>query len=175
MAITRAKKEEIVADLTEKFGKAKSVVFARYKGVNVKDFTNLRGKLRAEESEAKVAKNTLVKIALKDKKVKLPEEFLQGQMAIFFSYSDELSAPKNVYDFAKANESMKIKGGIFEGAFIEKSEVEKLACIPSHEELLAKLVATLDSPVRGFVTVLSGNLRALVYALNAIKDTKPAQ
>jgi len=179
MAITRAKKEEIVEELKDKLAKAKIVVFARYKGLTVADLTALRGELKNEEGEGWVVKNTLTKIALKGiSSAKggpasgwdVPDKILKGQTALFFSYQDELSAPKIIYKFAKDKENLVIKGGIFEGKFIEANEVEKLACILSREELLAKLAGSLNSPVSGFVGALRGNILNLLYTLKAIGE-----
>ena len=162
MAITRAKKEEIVEGLKDKLSKAKTVVFARYKGLTVADLTSLRNQLKEAGGEGWVVKNALTKIALKNK-VRVPEKILKGQTALFFSYEDELSAPKIVYDFAKGKEELKIKGGIFEEKFIEANQVEKLAKIPGREELLAKIVGSLNAPISEFVGALRGNILNLLY------------
>jgi large subunit ribosomal protein L10 len=169
MAITRAKKEEIVEGLKDKLSKAKTVVFARYKGLTVADLTALRNELKEAEGEGWVVKNRLTKIAL-GKKSDVPDKILKGQTALFFSYADELTSPKIVYKAAKNNENLKIKGGIFEDRFIEANEVEKLACIPSKEELLAKVVGSLNAPINGFVGALRGNILNLLYTLKAIGE-----
>ena len=169
MAITRAKKEEIVEGLKDKLAKAKTVVFARYKGLTVADLTALRNELKEAEGEGWVVKNTLTKIAL-GKKSDVPKKILKGQTALFFSYEDELTAPKIVYKTAKGNENLKIKGGIFEDKFIEANEVKKLALIPSREELLAKVVGSLNAPIGGFVGALRGNILNLLYLLKAIGE-----
>ena len=169
MAITRAKKEEIVEDLKEKLSKAKTVVFARYKGLTVADLTDLRSKLKETESEGLIVKNSLTRIAL-GKNSDVPKKILKNQTALFFSYQDELSVPKIVYQFSQNKEDLKIKGGIFEDKFIEANQVEKLAKIPGREELLAKMVGSLNSPISGFVGALRGNILNLVYTLKAIGE-----
>jgi len=169
MAISRAKKEEIVEGLKDKLTRAKTVVFARYKGLTVADLTALRNELKDAEGEGWVVKNRLTKIAL-GRKSDVPDKILKGQTALFFSYADELTAPKIVYKNAKNNENLKIKGGIFEDKFIEANEVEKLACIPSKEELLAKVVGSLNAPIGGFVGALRGNILNLLYTLNTIGE-----
>lgn len=181
MAITRAKKEEIVEGLKDKLSKAKTVVFARYKGLTVADLTELRNQLKESEAEAWVVKNTLTKIALKGRSSAkggpasgwdVPGKILKGQTALFFSYADELTAPKLVYKFASKKEELKIKGGIFEDKFIEANEVEKLAKIPGREELLAKVVGSINAPISGFVGVLRGNILNLIYTIKAIESNK---
>ena len=169
MAISRAKKEEIIENLKEKLSKAKTVVFARYKGLTVADLTVLRNQLKDAEGEGWVVKNRLAKIAL-GKKSDVPDKILKGQTALFFSYKDELASPKIVYKFSKNKENLVIKGGIFESKFIEANEVLKLAQIPSREELLAKVVGSLNSPISGFVGALRGNLLNLLYTLKAIGE-----
>lgn len=169
MAITRAKKEEIIEHLKEKLSKAKTVVFARYKGLTVADLTALRNQLKEQEGESWVVKNTLTKIAL-GKKSDVPSKILKGQTALFFSYEDELASPKIVHKFAKNKENLVIKGGIFESRFIEANEVEKLAQIPNREELLGKIVGSLNSPISGFVGALRGNILNLLYTLKAMGE-----
>ena len=120
-----------------------------------------------------ITKKTLLKIALEKNNLKIDDkEILSNEVAVVFSYADEVTAPKVVAKFAKTYDAATLKGGILEEKIIDLSMVKRLVNIPSKEELLAKVVGSLNAPVRGFVTVLKGNLRGLVQALNAIKDQK---
>jgi len=87
-------------------------------------------------------------------------------------YNDEVAAAKLIADFAKGREGIEVVGGLLEGSFVDASAINQLSSLPSREELLAKLVGSINMPVSGFVNVLAGNLRGLVYALNAIKESK---
>lgn len=170
--ITKEQKKQIVASLTEKAKSAKSIVFVDYKGVKVKDATELKKQLREAGVDYLVSRKTLIDIALKNAGIETSVKGLEGQVAISFSNEDEVAAAKIIDKFAKTNENVKMLGGALGTQVMSGEEVKALAKIPSKEELLSKLVGSLKSPVSGFVNVLGGNLRGLVYALNAIKDQK---
>ena len=172
MAQTKVQKEVIVKDLVEKLKSSKAVVFSDYKGLNVKDMTTLRRDLRAEGVDLQVLKKTLMQIALKDAGIEMDVKKLEGQIAIAVSSRDEVAAAKIIAKLAKVNENLKIAGGILGTKELSAEEVNALAKLPSKEELLAKLVGTLNAPVSGFVNVLAGNMRGLVTVLKAVADKK---
>jgi large subunit ribosomal protein L10 len=94
-------------------------------------------------------------------------------MALVFSYEDEIAPAKIIAKFKKEFEKkLDFFGGILEGKFITESEMSELASLPSREELYAKVVGSINSPISGFVNALAGNIRNLVYTLSAIKDKK---
>lgn len=169
---TKKQKKEIVADLSEKLKNSKAAVFSDFKGLLVKDMMALRKELRKEKIDFKVAKKTLIGLALKDAKIDADVKNMEGQLAVAISSEDEVAAAKIMAKVAKGNENLKILGGILEMKFLEKEEIMALSKLPSKEELLAKLVGTLNAPVSGFVNVLAGNIRGLVNVLKAIGDTK---
>lgn len=169
---TKKQKKEIVADLSEKLKSSKAAVFSDFKGLLVKDMMALRKELRKEKIDFKVAKKTLIGLALKDAKIDADVKSMEGQLAVAISSEDEVAAAKIMAKVAKGNENLKILGGILEMKFLEKEEIMALSKLPSKEELLAKLVGTLNAPVSGFVNVLAGNIRGLVNVLKAIGDTK---
>jgi len=113
-------------------------------------------------------KKTLFKIAL-PRTIELDPRKLEGEIAAAFGYQDEIGLAKILYDFSKKNENLKIAGGIIDGIFFQKEEIISLAKLPSKEQLLAKLVGTINAPIAGFVNALKGNLRNLVYILSNIK------
>ncbi len=172
MGQTKQQKEVIVKDLAEKLKNSKAVVFSDYKGLKVKDMTILRRELRAEGVDLSVVKKTLINIALKDAGIEMDISALEGQIAIAVSEKDEVAAAKIIAKLAKVNQNLKIVGGILGVKELTADEVNALAKLPSKEELLAKLVGTLNAPVSGFVNVLAGNLRGLMTALQAIADKK---
>jgi len=169
---TKDQKKNIVKDLAEKIKKSKAVVFSDFKGLKVKDMTNLRRELSKEGTDMKVVKKTLMNLALKDAGIELDTNKFEGQIAVAVSEKDEVMAAKIIAKFAKVNENIKIVGGILGDKVLAKEEVMALAKLPTKEELLAKLVGTLERPVSGFVNVLAGNLRGLVQVLKAISDNK---
>ena len=175
MPVTKAKKEEILTELNDKFSKAKAVYFANYRGLTVKKATDLRKKLNAVKVDYVVAKKTLGRIAMKNNN--LPEasqELMEGPVAFVFGYEDVVTPVKTLHDFSKEAEQLQILGGLVDGKFVSKAEAKALAMLPSREVLLAQLVGSMKSPISGFHGVLSGVLRKFVYALSAIKDKKSA-
>jgi large subunit ribosomal protein L10 len=164
---TKEQKKIIVEELAKKLKNSKAVVFSDYKGLTVKDMSALRKELRDQEIEFKVVKKTLINLALKDAGISLDVSELEGQIAMAISSGDEVAAAKIIEKTAKANENIKIVAGILGEKALNSDEVKALAKLPSKEEMLAKLVGTINAPVSGFVNVLAGNLRGLVQVLKA--------
>lgn len=169
MSLTKEQKNQVIEDLKEKLDKQKSVVFVSIENLKAKDLLELRNDLKDEDCLLVVAKKTLVKIASEDKKIPLSDEDLKGEVALVFGFGDEITAAKISNKFSKTNESLQILGGIYENGYIDKEKVIALAKIPSREELLAKLVGTMNAPISGFATVLQGNIKGLVHILSNIK------
>jgi len=176
MPKNKDQKKEILSNLSEKIKKSKSVVFAGFNALGVKDNENLRAKLRAENSEYYVAKKTLINRAFKDSKIEgLDTRNFDGKIAAIFSYEDEIAPAKIIGEFKKDKEKKDkifFLGGILENKLLSREEVEELSKLPSKHELYAKLVGSLNSPISGFVNVLAGNLRNLVGVLKAISEKK---
>jgi large subunit ribosomal protein L10 len=174
MPKTRIQKGEILRDLAEKVKKAKSVVFANFNTLGVKENEDLRNKLREENSEYFVAKKTLLDLAFKDSQIEnLKIRDFEGKVAAIFGYEDEVAPARIVGKFKKSSpDKINFVGGVLENKFISSETVATLAELPGKQELYAKVVGSLQAPISGFVHVLSGNLRGLVCVLNAIKDKK---
>lgn len=169
MPKTKQQKQEEAKFLVEKLKDSKSAVFANYFGLKVKDTDELRLKCRKEGLSCTMAKKNLLKIALKDLGIKNPE--LEGEIMAIFG-KDEISPAKTAHQFAKEHEALKVVAGVLDGRFADAQEIKALSALPSKEELLAKLVGSINSPRSGFVNALAGNLRNLVYVLNAINTNK---
>ena len=169
--LNKTQKKELVKDITEKIKAAKAVVFADFRGLKVKDLNNLKKELRKSDAGFKVAKKTLMSIALKDAGVKFDVAKLEGQVAISTS-PDEVTAAKIIDIFSKKNENIKILGGFVGEKVMTAEEVKMLAKLPGRDEMLAKLVGTINAPISGFVNVLAGNIRGLVQVLKAVADNK---
>lgn len=169
--LTRKQKEALAKDLSNDIKASKSVVICDYKGMNVSEMGELRSSFREKDAKMQVAKKTLMSIALKDADVDLETKQMEGQLAIVFG-QDEVSPSKILYEYAEKNDNLNILGGVLEGKAITESEIVNLAKLPSKEELLAKVVGSINAPISGFVNVLNGNLRNFVFALSAIKEAK---
>ncbi len=176
MAVTKQKKQEILQGLIDKFGKSKTVIFADYRGLDVSGMSQLRRSLRAEGSECKVAKKTLIELAAKEMKIEgVTQEVIPGPVAATFCYEDELSGIKILFNFAKENENLKLLGGVMDGKVVSADEINQLAQLPSKEELYAKFMGSINAPTSNFVGLLSNILGSFVRVVNAYKDTMPAE
>lgn len=176
MAVTRKKKEEVLVELIDKFSRSQSVVFADYRGLDVASISDLRSKLREGDAEMKVAKKTLIALAAKDQKIEnIDETGMKGPVAATFSYEDPLAGIKILFNFSKQNENLKLLGGIIDGKAVTPEIIEQYAKLPGREELLAKLMGSINAPVSGFVGILSGVLSGFVRVISAYKDTLPAE
>ena len=169
---TKLQKKSLIKDWSGKIKTAKAVVFSNFKGFPVKEMMALRKELRNAGVEMKVLKKTLMTIALKDAGLDVDARKMEGQISLAVSQEDEIAAAKIVFQAAKKNENLKIVGGLLGQKEMTAQEVNALATLPSKEQLLAKLVGSLNAPVSGFVNVLAGNLRGLVQALKAIGENK---
>lgn len=172
MAKSRQQKEEAIHALTTGIKEAKSVVLANFQGLKVSEMEELRNKCREADVTCLATKKTLVKRALADAGMDVDTKTFEGSVAAFFGNTDEVVAAKIVADFAKDHDVVQLYGGVLEGAYIDAEKVTSLAKLPSKEELLAKMVGSLNAPVSGLVNVMAGNLRGLVTALTAIKEQK---
>ncbi|RJQ34866.1 50S ribosomal protein L10 [Candidatus Parcubacteria bacterium] len=172
MPKTKEQKKQILDNLQEKLASSKAVVFSSDSGVTVQSVAALRKELRNSGAEYLVAKKTLLRMATKDVSGDSQVENLRGSVGLVLSYDDEISGAKIANKFAKTNEAFVLSGGILEGAFILPDMVQKLATLPTKDQLLAKLVGTLNSPISGMVGVLSGVPRSFVAVLSAIKEKK---
>jgi len=173
MPKSRKEKEKIVAELVEDLNKAKSLVFTNYQGLTVNDIQELRNKIQEKEGDYKVIKNSLLQKALEKSELKgIEVGEMKGPLALGFGFADEVAAAKEIYTFAKGKEVPKMSGGLLEGKYLDENEIVALAKLPSKEELLARVVGSINAPVSGFVNVLAGNLRGLVSVLNNIKEAK---
>ena len=170
--LTRPQKEQLVKDLSAKIKGGKVIIFSDYTGTTVSKMKDLRDELRKTDSSYKITKKKLIDLALKDAGIEASVLDLEGQIGIAIGKEDEVSAAKVLAKFAKENKNFKVLQGVLENKVISGKEVMSLATLPGKEELLAKLVGTINAPVSGFVNVLAGNLRNLVGVLKAIGDTK---
>lgn len=175
MPKNKIQKQEIFRNLSERIKKSKSIIFAGFNALTVKDNENLRAQLRKENSEYYVAKKTLMNLAFKENKLDINVRDFDGKVAAVFSYEDEVASAKILGNFRKEKDKdtkIFFLGGILEGKLMSKEEVEALAKLPSKQELYARLVGSMNAPISGFVNALAGNLRNLVYVLKAIEEKK---
>lgn len=172
MPKSKQQKQTTVESLVEGLKSAKGVVFANFQGLTVAQTEELRKNARKEGVSVLAAKKTLVNRALEQAGISgASTSSFQGGVATFIG-GDEVSPAKVVAGFAKKNEIVSIFGGILEGKFIDASMVKSLSALPGKQELLSKMVGSLNAPISGFVNVNAGVLRGLMNVLNAYKEKK---
>lgn len=165
MAITRDKKQSLVAELTDLLKNSKMTVFAHYEGLTVADMQQLRRAAREKGIVIKVVKNRLVRVAIGENEAlkDVDTTLLKGQLLYAVSADDEVAPAQALSTFAKSHDALKLVGAISaEGALLGTDEVKALASLPSKNELIAQVLATLSSPLDGVMGGLSGDLHGLL-------------
>ncbi|MFH1783925.1 MAG: 50S ribosomal protein L10 [bacterium] len=168
----KTQKTKLVGEIKEKFEKARGVIMTDYKGLSVKDISELRKKLQEASCEYRVLKNTLTGIAIKDMGLDGIKDFLTGPTAIAFGYGDPVASAKVLSDFKKEHEIFNIKAGILGEKIISQDDIKFLANLPDRNTLLSMVLSGMQSPIRGIATVLQGPIRGLVTVLDAIQKQK---
>ena len=171
--MARPDKAATVAELTDAFSNSAAAVLTEYRGLTVKDLKTLRRSLGENASYA-VAKNTLAAIAAKEAGIEGIEDSLTGPTAIAFVTGDIAAATKGLRDFAKANPSLAIKGGVLEGKFLDANAVLKLADLESREVLLAKMAGALQANLAKAAYLLAAPLSQGARALGALQTAAQA-
>lgn len=163
----RTQKERTVAELAEKFAKAKSLTFTEYKGLSVAHANQLRRECRNAGIEYLVAKNTLIHLALPESVRDEIRPFLVNTTSVALDFEDGVVGPKTLAKFAKDHEALKLKAGILDWEVLDQAGVTQLSKLPGKEELLAKILGSIQAPatnilrcVNGVGTKLAGLFRA---------------
>ena len=168
----RRLKEKKVELLKEELGHARLIVMTDYRGMTVAQMNKLRRMLQAEGIKYKVIKNTLAQIAAADLGMEAMNTYLEGPVAIAYGYDDPVTPVKLLVKFAKENDQLSLKGGMLEKQVLDEQGLRQLADLPSREVLLARVLGSFQSPLAGMLSVLQGNLRGFVYALQAVKEKR---
>jgi large subunit ribosomal protein L10 len=175
MAISREAKEQAVEQLTGDLGRIKLAVMTDYRGLTVPEIEELRATLRQQGMTYRVAKNTLLRLALNgnEQYKDLDLKALTGPMALALGFDDEVAPAKVIFQYAKAHDALEIVGAITgDGKLLSAAEVKALAQLPSREQLIAQVVGTIAAPLTGFVGVMAGNVRSIINVLNALSEAR---
>jgi large subunit ribosomal protein L10 len=174
MALTKEQKKKIVNDLKDKVKRQKVMILVSFTGLKVKEFFELKNKLKSVNSQIKVIKKTLLNLVLKEFSPDFSQKVAQfkTQIAIVFGFENEISPTKVLYQFALGNQNLKILGGYLEKRLRESEEIITLAQLPTRDELLARFVGNLAAPVSNFVNILEANLKGLVFVLSKLKSNQ---
>ena len=172
MSASKEARIELSGVIKEKIQDAKSVVFVKFSGLTVAEDTELRREFRKNNVEYKVYKNTLIRKAFESLGITDFNDDLNGPTAVAFG-ADETGAAKVIVNAAKKyQDKVTVKSAFVDGARVDENGVKVLAAMPSKEELIAKMLGSMQAPISNFVGVLSAMPRGLVVALNAIAEQK---
>lgn len=167
-----AQKIKTVESYNKILENVKALYVIDFTGFNVSELNELRKKIKEEKGLLKVGRNTLFKIALNNLKIQGLEKFLLGVSALLLAYDNPISPLKVFYEYSKEKEKGKIKGGYIEGKIISEEDLKVLAKLPPRNVLMQNLLSRIGSPLYGFLFVLNGLLRNLLYVLVEIKNKK---
>lgn len=181
MAISREKKQRLVESYVERLTNSYAVVLTDYRGMNVQQLEALRGRLREQGGTVQVVKNTLLRIALQQAGMPIPEEQLVGPVALVYLPEDVATVARMLFDFVKEEETPTIKGAILEGQVLDAAGARRLAELPSRATVLAQLVGaiqgppselvrTLQAPVNELYRTIQAPLRELALTIQAYAD-----
>jgi len=170
--IAKAAKAEKVTALHTKFVDAKAAILADYSGLNVQQMAELRSQLREAVVELHVVKNTLARRAVEETSFLPLADHFVGPTSVAFSQHDAVAMAKALMEYAKKEPKLNVRVGFVEGQLLAPGQITALAELPPREVLVGRMLASMQSPVTGFVGVLQGVLRQLVYALQAVRDAK---
>ncbi|MEE2628662.1 MAG: 50S ribosomal protein L10 [Candidatus Latescibacterota bacterium] len=165
-----SEKVDKVEELTAAMSNAKAIYLADFTGLDVAKVTGLRNKLREAEVGYQVVKNRLAKRAAAEAGISGLDEHLIGPTAIAFSTEDPIAPAKILQDFADEDDTFSIKTGFMDGRVLSPDEIKALSKLPSREELLGKVLGSVQSPMYGLAGVLNGLLRNLVGVVAAIEE-----
>lgn len=172
MALTRADKEQVVTRYREGLAKASNAFLVDYKGIDVPGDTDLRAKIRESGGRYEVVKNRLALHAIEGNPLEALRDLFQGPVAVAYTEDEPVALAKALTEFAKEVPTLEFKGGLVEGRPVMAEDIEEIAKLPSRDELVAKLLYILQSPVTGLARVLSAVPRDFVVVLGQVAEKK---
>jgi large subunit ribosomal protein L10 len=177
MPMNKQEKTAVVENLAERLGRATIALVSESRGMTVAETTEVRRKLRAVRAELKVAKNTLIRRAVKDTRFASLEEKLGGPVGLVIGADDPVAVAKTVAGFRELGDKFKLRGGVLDGAMLTAEEVQALAILPPREVVIAQLLGLLQAPGSRLVRLLNEPGSALARLIDAIgkKNAGPAQ
>ncbi len=165
MPKTKQQKQEIITKLIDDIKKQIAFTLVDFKGANVADLSRLRRELTQKGARLTVVKKALFQKALQERNIPVDLRRFVGQVAVVFSFENPLDAIKHVHLFSKTQKLLKIVGGYFENTFQSEAEMLTIASLPSREQLLARLAASIASPMSGLLNTFQGNMKGLISVL----------
>jgi large subunit ribosomal protein L10 len=172
LAITRAHKEELLAEYHRQMDESTGFVMAEYYAVSVPQMQDLRRQTRQAEGEVFVIKNTLFKLMLEERGLTVPEDLMTGPMIVAFSHKDVPSLTKLFRNAARGLEAdrLMVRGGLLEGRIFGQDEVVAVSNLPTREELLSLVLRTINAPATQTVGVIASGIRQVLNVVKAYAD-----
>ncbi len=174
LAITREKKEELVAQYKDIFNRNTALIFTENTGLSVKELETLRGKVREIGGEFYVIKNTLAKLAIDDIGMPQPEGSFDGPTAIGATDEDVTGLAKAIVDIARETKAIQVKGAVIDGEIYDSARVSSLAALPSMPVIQAQLISMVQAPASKIARALSGSVRQVVTVVKAYSEKEAA-
>jgi large subunit ribosomal protein L10 len=164
----KSEKTALVEDLSKSFGRASIALVSEYRGMTAAESTEMRKRLRAVRGEMRIAKNTLVRHAIKGTKYEALDANLGGQIGLILSYEDPVVLAKTFTSFGPLGEKLKLRGAVLDGKALTPEEVQALAKLPSREVIFGQLLGLLNAPATQLVRLLNEPGSYLARAIDAI-------
>ncbi|MGQ9495762.1 MAG: 50S ribosomal protein L10 [Thermoanaerobaculaceae bacterium] len=170
--LTRAEKERQLQLLSEKLRPAEGLFVVDFRGLKVAEITELRRKVREAEGQYLVVKNTLAKIAVAGSDKEEAQKLFVGPSAVAFTNKDVVALAKVLAEFAKTHEKLRLRGALVEGTLLDEEGAKQVAAMPSKQELVARLLFLLQSPMRRLAVALQWPVRSLALTVKQIADSR---
>ena len=167
MAISRDKKQQMMADYVERMSDSKAMIFTDYRGLTVANMTDLRRQLREVDGTFQVVKNTLFLRALEEAGASLPDDDLEGPLAVGYCHGEVPSVAKILVDYAGESAGLKIRGALLGTSFLDAKAVKELGDLPPREVMRAQLLGVIQGPMSSLVSTVTAPMRELVQVLQA--------
>lgn len=174
MAVSKERKEEVLAMYADWMKKSQAVILVEYTGVSMKALDGIRAKIRESGGEFHVVKNTLARRVFADQGMTIPQEYLVKSTAVSFAFSDPASTAKALTEATKGNEFVKVKGGFMAGQALSAAQVKALADMPPLPVVRAQLLGVLQAPAGKLVRTIAEPARGLAAVIKAFSEKAPA-
>lgn len=165
-------KIETVAELRRRVEQSQGIYLVEYKGLNVKNISELRRRIREAGAEMIVVKNRLLNLALSETPAEGLGGYLKGPNAVIFCDADALAPAKVMQEFQRSNEALVWKAGYVDGTVLDEAGMKRIADLPSKPEIVAGVVGAVAGPLSGLVFTLNGLVSELVFTLQAVADKR---
>ena len=172
MAITKARKQALVAQYQELAGRSKAMILTSYSGLSVKKLEGLRNQIRELGGEFHIVKNSLMGLAFKELKLPFPAALMHGTTAIGFAVEEVPAVTKLIVDLSRENPGMRVKAGLIEGSLYDEAQVIRFAELPPFPVVRAQLLGLLTTPASRAAGVLAAALRGLAGVIYAYSQSK---